>query len=95
MPTLLNILAGLVNVGGVLATLILLVFCMAAGANSTPHQLRTLKAIMLASALVGLVCLIASIWLIVARRPGPGAVVAALPVVVTVGVLTVMFLTEF
>jgi hypothetical protein len=95
MPTLLTILAALANVVGILATLLILVMCMAGGANSTPQQIRTLKLIMLASALVCVICVTVSIWCLIAGRPGLGALLAALPTLLSISIVAVMLWTEF
>lgn len=59
----------LAMVATALATLMMLAFCLAGGANSTPEQIRTLKLIMGGLSLLSLVGIIGGIVLLKAGLP--------------------------
>ena len=74
-------LASLAIAVGVLGTLMVLVFAMASGANSTPEQIRLIKLVMLTSGIVGVGCVVGGIVLIVKGFPGWASLVGALPMI--------------
>lgn len=71
--------AGLAVAAGVLGTLMILVMCLAGGANSTPLQIRRIKQIMLLTAVLGAAMAAGGIWLIVKGFPGYAALVGGFP----------------
>lgn len=76
---------------GILATLMMLVMCMAGGANSTPEQIVFLKRLMLGFGLTGLFSVAGAIALLVFRMPWWGAGAGALPVLVMIVATIIAF----
>ncbi len=79
---LLIITAIVAMLGTVFATLVMLVFCLAAGANASAESIHRLKMIMLGCTLGSVLCLGVAIWMVTHQRPGTSALVALLPSVV-------------
>ncbi len=82
MNLLLTITAIASMLGTVIATLVMLVFCLAAGANATAESIHRLKMIMLGCTLGSVLCLGVAIWMVTHQRPGTSAIVAILPAIV-------------
>lgn len=76
----------------VLATLTAVVFCMAAGANSSPAQIRALKLWMAGLSLLGTAGVVVSIILIRAGQPGWASVAAFAPTVIFAIILAIALL---
>lgn len=79
MKLLLPILA---MVCTVLATLTMLVFCMAMGANAKPPEIRALKLWMAGLSLLGVAGVVVGIILIRAGQPGWASLAAFAPTVI-------------
>jgi prolipoprotein diacylglyceryltransferase len=75
-----------------LATLTVLVFCMAMGANSTPAQLRALKLWMGGLSLLGVVGIVVGILLIRAEQPSWAAMAALAPTIIYGIILSISLL---
>gem|GEM_PF-6085958 len=95
MPAIMYIFAALTNAAGILATLCLVVLLMAGGANSNPAQITTLKILILATFIVGLLCLGGSIWSMIAARPGLGTIIAAAPIAFAITLVVVLTWIKF
>jgi hypothetical protein len=65
----LTILAGVCILLGLLGSLMLITLLLAGSPNSTPAQLHTIKLLMLAVAIGGVLCVAGSVTLIVWHRP--------------------------
>jgi hypothetical protein len=76
---------------GILATLMMLVMCMAGGANSSPEQIVLLKRLMLGFGLTGLCSVGGAIALLAFRMPWWGAGAGALPVLVMIVATIIAF----
>lgn len=78
-------------IAGILSTLVILVMCMAAGANSSPAQILLLKRLILGFGLTGLFCVAGAIALLVLKMPWWGAGVGALPILVMIAATIIAF----
>lgn len=77
-----NVLAALCALAGLLATVTLLVFMAAGGANLSPAAAQTLARVMWVTGFAGLICLAGDAVAITAGRPWVGSIVGGLPVAV-------------
>lgn len=84
------ILAILGIFGGVIGTLTMLTFGLAAGANSSPECIRKIKLYLLVAVAFGLLTLGAGVALIYNGHPGLAAVVGIFPLAVVIGWLIVL-----
>lgn len=75
------------GVAGVIGTLMILVFLMAGGANSTPAQIRRIKLAMLATAVLGVGCVVGGVWLSTYGYRGWGCGVALAPALFVFGAM--------
>ena len=66
----------------VVATLVMLVFCMAMGANAKPEEIQALKGWMIGLSLLGLAGIAVGILLMRSAQPGLAAGVSLLPAIV-------------
>ena len=64
MPHLLPFASILAMIATAVATLMMLVFCLAGGANSSPEQLRTIKLIMGSLSLLSLAGIVGGVFLL-------------------------------
>jgi hypothetical protein len=63
----------------IVATVTMLVFCMAAGANASPDSIRRLKIYMVSFSLLSLLCLVAAGLLLYGKKTGWSAGIALAP----------------
>lgn len=80
-PTFARIVAILANAIGPIVTLGMIGLMFAGMPNSSPAQLRFIQRLMLGTFALGLACLAGGVWLFVAGRPWPAALVGGLPIV--------------
>jgi hypothetical protein len=80
----LKIFACVSTAAGLVASLMILVLCLAGTPNSTPEQLATMKAVMLGVVVGGLLFFAGGVTLLVLGRPGWSAVVGGAPAAVAV-----------
>lgn len=90
-----TVLAILSILAGLLATLVMMTFVMAGGANAKPNDARILKITLISVLIIGVVSTIAAIVLIVRGKSGPAALVGLVPVVVNITLVIIAFVTEF
>lgn len=95
LNTLWIILATCSNVLGVLATLCMVVMLLAGGANAKPADITILKVLIWATLAVGLLALIASIWVTLLARPMLGTAIGAAPILYVALLVIVLFSIEF
>jgi len=81
------ILAALTIAAGAFGTLSLVVLCFAGAPNSSPAQLRLIYRLMALAGVGGLICLVASIILIVYQHYWWAGIVGGLPVLVLIGLI--------
>jgi hypothetical protein len=74
-----SVLAALCALAGLFATVTLLVFMAAGGANLSPAAAQTLARVMWVTGFVGLICLAGDVVAITAGRPLVGSIVGGLP----------------
>ena len=80
---------------GILASLTILVMLMAGGANSSEAQIRQIKWMMLSVAVVQVLALAGSIWLLIEHRGGLACAAGILPFVYAVVLVTVLVKLEW
>ena len=80
---------------GILASLTMLVMLMAGGANSSEAQIRQIKWMMLSVAVVQVLALAGSIWLLIEHRGGLACAAGILPFVYAVVLVTVLVKLEW
>ncbi len=79
-------------IGTVVATLTMLVFCMAMGANAKPEEIQSLKQWMLGLSLLAVVGIAVGIALMRNAQPGWAAAVSILPAILMGIVLLIALL---
>lgn len=87
-PPILSTLVSLAA-SGLMAILLL-----ASAPNSKPEQWATIKAWLLAIAVVGVLGLIGAIWLMIVRKPMTAAIVGGMPGVFCIVALIIMIKTQ-
>ena len=90
-----EIFAILSMIVGILASLTILVMLMAGGANSSEAQIRQIKWMMLSVAVVQVLALAGSIWLLIEHRGGLACAAGILPFVYAVVLVTVLVKLEW
>lgn len=89
------VLASLLTAGSGVVLLMFMVMLMAGGANAKPAQITQIKVMLLASAVIGLVCVGGAVWAMVAGRPVTGAWIGAVPGVLCVVTVIVLVKLEW
>ena len=84
------ILAILGILGGAIGTLTMITGALAAGANSSSEDIRTIKSFLLVVVAIGLLIIGGSVALIYYGRPGQAAIVGVFPLAVVVGWMIVL-----
>jgi hypothetical protein len=87
MKMLAYILATLSTVGGAILSLFMVVFVMAASANTQPADWPATRNWIVGIAAGGILCFLAGIALTIMQKPIWGGIIGALPFVFFVGVL--------
>lgn len=80
----------LVLLSGVTSLVMVTMLCMG-GANSTPEHLRQIKGCLITVIVVGLVCLIGSIWSMVVKRPWVAAGIGGAPLLACIAAFVVLW----
>ncbi len=88
MPYVAAILLTLLS--GVTSLIMVTMLCMG-GANSTPEDLRKIKACLITVIVVGLACLIGFIWSMVVKRPWIAAGIGGVPLLVCIATFVVVW----
>lgn len=89
------VLAVLSMIIGGLSSLTMLVMLMAGGANSSEVQIRQIKWMMLSVAVVQVLALAGSIWLLIAHRGWSSCGVGLIPLVYAIVLVTVLIKIEW
>lgn len=80
----------LVVISGLSSMMMVTLLCMG-GANSTPQEVRQLKACIISLLVTGVICLVGSIWSMVVKKPWMAAGFGGAPLVVCVATFVVLW----
>lgn len=89
MPYLLPAASILAMISTAIATLMMISFCLACGANASPEEIRTIKLIMAGLSLLSLAGIVGGIILLKASQPGWSLASSSAPTLIMMAILIV------